>query len=233
MIGPYERSESTVQSMPRDPKSFRSISPAPLDREATVDLLSRYKGGDEVALERLLERCIPPLRRWAHGRLPLPARGMLETMDLVQEAIISTMRRIDLFEARHQGALLGFFRKAIANRIIDLARYHQRRPDQTEVSGDLPDCRPSPLDQAIGTQNVTRYDAALERLERAEREAIICRLELQYSYEEMAVALNKPSAAAARMAVTRAMKRLGELLTAEIESGAGRRPWPGGRKLRQ
>jgi hypothetical protein len=31
---------------------------------------------------------------------------------------------------------------------------------------------------------------------------------LQYTYEELAVALNKPSAAAARMAVTRAMKRL-------------------------
>jgi DNA-directed RNA polymerase specialized sigma24 family protein len=31
---------------------------------------------------------------------------------------------------------------------------------------------------------------------------------LQYSYEELAIVLDKPTAAAARVAVTRAMKRL-------------------------
>ena len=47
----------------------------------------------------------------------------------------------------------------------------------------------------------------------ADREAVIGRIELGYSYEELAVALDKPTAAAARMAVTRAVKRLaGEML---------------------
>ena len=49
----------------------------PLGPEATVELLNRVKGGDDAALERLLERCIPALRRWARGRLPTSARGML------------------------------------------------------------------------------------------------------------------------------------------------------------
>ena len=42
----------------------------PLAPEATVELLNRIKSGDDTALERLLERCIPALRRWARGRLP-------------------------------------------------------------------------------------------------------------------------------------------------------------------
>jgi DNA-directed RNA polymerase specialized sigma24 family protein len=67
---------------------------------------------------------------------------------------------------------------------------------------------PSPLDLAIRAENIDRYERALQRLAAADREAVIGRIELQYSYEELAVALNKPSAAAARMAVTRAMKRL-------------------------
>jgi DNA-directed RNA polymerase specialized sigma24 family protein len=57
-------------------------------------------------------------------------------------------------------------------------------------------------------ENLKYYEVALERLKPAEREAIICRLELQYSYEELAIVLNKSSPDAARMAVTRAMRRL-------------------------
>ena len=38
----------------------------------------------------------------------------------------------------------------------------------------------------------------------------MARLEMQHTYDELAVILNKPSAAAARMAVTRAMKRLAD-----------------------
>ncbi len=46
------------------------------------------------------------------------------------------------------------------------------------------------------------------RLRDEDREAIIGRLELQYSYDELAVALEKPTANAARVAVTRALQRL-------------------------
>jgi len=43
-----------------------------------------------------------------------------------------------------------------------------------------------------------------------EREAIIARIELGYSYEELAAALNKPTADAARKTAQRALVRLAE-----------------------
>ena len=67
---------------------------------------------------------------------------------------------------------------------------------------------PSPLEHVIGRERLDRYETALARLEPAEREAIIARLELQQSYEEVALALGKPTAGAARMAVTRAVRHL-------------------------
>ncbi len=182
----------------------------PLAPEATVDLLQRIKGGDDAALERLLQRCIPPLRRWAHGRLPGSARSMLETSDLVQDAVVAAMRRVDAFEVRHQGALQAYLRQAVMNHIRDLVRQRRRRPDQTDLPAQLADDRPSPLDQAIGSENVARYDAAVRRLTAADREAVIGRIELQYSYDELAITLNKPTTAAARMAVARAMRRLAD-----------------------
>jgi RNA polymerase sigma-70 factor (ECF subfamily) len=195
--------------MPNDPESSAELPQMePLGPEATIELLNRIKGGDDLARERLLERCIPALRRWARGRLPPGARGMLETADLVQDAVIACMRRLDVFEVRHQGALQAYFRQAVMNRILDIVRQQRRRPDQTDLPDQMLDARPSPLDQAIGSENAARYEAAIHRLRPADREAIIGRVELQYSYEELAIVLDKPTAAAARVAVTRAMKRL-------------------------
>jgi len=182
----------------------------PLAPEATVELLNQARRGDAFALERLLERCMPPLRRWAHGRLPAPLRGPQETADLVQNAIAATLQRLDTFEVHHQGALQAYLRTAVLNQIRDLVRQQQRRPAMTELPDTVANRDPSPLELAIGAENLDRYEAAVDRLPQADQEAIIGRLELQYTYEELAVVLGKPSPDAARMAVTRALKRLAE-----------------------
>lgn len=187
-------------------------SDSPLSSEATVELLARAREGDDEALDRLLARSIPPLRRWAHGRLPAGARSLNDTADLVQDTVIAALKRLDGFEARNHGALQAYLRQAVMNRIRDLARQIARRPRQVELPEQVRDHQPTPIDEAIGAENVERYERALQRLDDADREAIISRVELQYSYEELAVLLSKPSVAAARMAVTRAMKRLAEEL---------------------
>jgi RNA polymerase sigma-70 factor (ECF subfamily) len=207
MIGPIQPVRPLADMAPEHDES--SVS-EPLPPEATVELLNRVKSGDPDALDLLLERVIPALRRWARGRMPPSARGMLETADLVQDAVIAAMRRLDAFEARHQGALQAYLRKAVMNRMRDVARHHSRIPQQTELHDQLVHAGTSPLDEAIGHENRERYDAAMQRLSPGDREAIVGRLELQQSYDELAVALNKPTADAARMTVMRAMKRLAE-----------------------
>jgi RNA polymerase sigma-70 factor, ECF subfamily len=181
-----------------------------LSPEKTLDLLIRVKAGDPEALERLLARCLPSLQRWAHGRLPKYARDMQDTADLVQDTIISALKRLDRFEPQHEGALQAYLRQALANRITDIIRKKARRPAQAEMPDDLAAHDPSPLEEFLGREKMARYDAALARLRPADREAIIARLELQYRYDELAVALGKPSANAARVAVSRAVQRLAE-----------------------
>jgi RNA polymerase sigma-70 factor (ECF subfamily) len=72
------------------------------------------------------------------------------------------------------------------------------------------DPSPSPLEEAIGQQALERYERALERLRPGEREAIIARVEMGLSYEELAAALGKPTPDAARKVAQRALIRLGE-----------------------
>jgi RNA polymerase sigma-70 factor (ECF subfamily) len=190
----------------------------PLDPEATAFLLARVRGGDDEALNRLLERCVPSLRRWAHGHLPPYARDLNDTADLVQDTVMATLKQLDHFEPRREGALQAYLRQAIQRRIIDIIRHRRRRPDPTDIPEDLADSGTSPLDKLIGQENRERYEAALARLRDEDREAIVCRVELQYSYEDLAIALDKPTANAARVAVFRALRRLAE----EMQATPGR-----------
>ena len=56
-------------------------------------LLARAREGDQQALEEVLDRAIPLLKRWASGRLPHWARDMVDTDNLVQDTIINTLKR--------------------------------------------------------------------------------------------------------------------------------------------
>ena len=176
--------------------------------ESTIELLEKVKRGDHLALELLLERHLPRLRRWASGRLPRYLRDGSDTEDLVQETVIRTLRTIEGFECRREGALQAYLRQALLNRIRDCIRQAARRPRLEAVKEESPFEGESPLEQAIGRQTAERYEAALGTLEQGEREAIVGRLELGYDYPELAAALAKPTPDAARMAVRRAVLRL-------------------------
>lgn len=106
------------------------------------------------------------------------------------------------------GALQAYLRQAVLNRLRDELRRKRREPVPVDVSELELEASGSPLEQAIGRENVERYEAALARLRPEDREAIISRLEMDCSYEELAEALGKPTPGAARKAAQRALLRL-------------------------
>jgi RNA polymerase sigma-70 factor, ECF subfamily len=190
----------------------RSVHP-----ESTFHLIERARAGDQEAVERLFARHLKPLQRWARGRLPKWARDLADTDDLVQDTLVQTFKRIEHFEPRRVGALQAYLREAVLNRIRNELRRKGRQPHATDFEGIDVESVESPLEQAIGREAVERYEAALQRLTADEREAIIARVEMGYSYEELAEALGKPTPDAARKAARRALVRLAE----EMKRGAG------------
>jgi RNA polymerase sigma-70 factor (ECF subfamily) len=174
--------------------------------------LVRAREGDQQALEDLFARYLPLLRRWASGRLPRWARDVADTPDLVQETLINVFKKIDGFEHRGDGAFQAYLRQAVMNRIRNEIRNVRYRPERKELDEELEDERRSPLDLAIGVEAVERYEAALQCLREEDRELVIARLELGQTYAELAASSGKPSPDAARMAVTRAVTRLIEVM---------------------
>lgn len=192
----------------RDPSAGDLTPSVPAD--STFQLLERAHTGDDAAIEVLFARYLKPLQRWASGRLPKWARTAADTHDLVQDTLLNAFRKIGTFEPRREGAFQAYLRQALMNRIRDELRRRQARPATATFDESEHEHASSPLEDAIGLETFERYEAALARLEPEEREAIIGRVELGNSYQELAASLEKPSADAARMAVTRALVRLAE-----------------------
>jgi len=176
--------------------------------EETAELLRRAKAGDRGALDVLCDRYRPRLVRWAAGRIPRSIRTTLDTDDLVQEALTQTLTHLDTFEPRHAGAFGAYVRQALRNRIRDEIRRARVRPGQVDLTVDPADPEPSPLDVAVGREAHHRYEEALDRLDEDQRKAIVLRLEMRYTYQEIAAALGKPTPDAARMVINRALVRL-------------------------
>lgn len=186
----------------------RRTTPERVDE--TGHLLERARSGDDAALNRLFERHLPILRRWAHGRLPKWARDIADTSDLVQETVVATFQRLDQFDARGEGALQAYLRQALINRVRNELRRAATHPAGSVLESAHPDMKPSPLEEAVGVQTLERYDAALRRLPPEDRDAVVSRVEFGMTFAEVAAAVGKPSADAARMAVARALLRLAD-----------------------
>jgi RNA polymerase sigma factor (sigma-70 family) len=180
-----------------------------LSDEPTVELIIRARTGDQSAVEAILQRCLPSLKRWAHGRLPAVARGHLETSDLVQDAAMHAIAHLDSFESRHVGAMQAYLRQSVINRIRDEMRRFARRGATAEIPEDHASNELSPLEHALQNETYDRYRAAMNGLKPRERELVIARVEAQWTAPEIAEHFGFNTVDGARMAVARAIQRLG------------------------
>ena len=211
-----QRTMSDRTQRPEPPQPGPSHFDPLMSDEPTIELVIRAREGDRLAVEALLQRCLPQLKRWAHGKLPPAARGSLDTGDLVQEAALHAIQRLDVFEPRHVGAMQAYLRMSVINRIRDEVRRITRHPAAVELPEDHPADATSPLESAIYAESYERYRAALDKLKPKDREMVVARVEVQWTLSEISQRFGMPSVDAARMAVTRALKRLSTLMAPKI-----------------
>ncbi|HUK64321.1 MAG TPA: sigma-70 family RNA polymerase sigma factor [Dongiaceae bacterium] len=180
------------------------VDPPP-DLSRTTLLLDRARGGDSGARDALLARFLPILTRWAHRRLPDRARSLADTDDLVQVTLIRALNHLHEFEPRREGAFLAYLRTILLNAVRDEIRRAARRPEHLPLMEHDAAGQSSELERLIGRERLERYEAALAELPEGQREAVMLRLEFGYTHAEIAEALGRPSADAARMLVARGL----------------------------
>lgn len=181
--------------------------------DTTQELLHRIRAGDARARERLLARYLPMLGRWAHGRLPVRARDLADTDDLVQVTLLRALGHLDTFEYEGSGCFLGYLRHLLLN----VLRNEIRRSSVHGIAGNLDDHlvdedAPSPLEATLGSERLRRYETALAGLARRSQELLVMRIEFGLDYDEIADETGM-SRDAVRMAIKRAAGELARAMS--------------------
>jgi RNA polymerase sigma-70 factor (ECF subfamily) len=171
--------------------------------------VSSHSSAARPTLDVLIVRCLPALRRWAHGRLPRWARAISDTTDLIQDALLRTLARLHTFEPRGHEALAAYLREAVRNRMRDEHRRLGRRGLSIAPDDSVCDRGTSPYEQLADAERQARYRAALARLDEPDRQLIVAHVELEYTHAQLGYMTGR-SPNAARMALHRAICRLAE-----------------------
>jgi RNA polymerase sigma factor (sigma-70 family) len=204
---------ATVMTPTNGRQEPTDIPPSPdravegLSSDSTISLLPLAARGDRQAIDILVERMRPYLRRFGRGRLPRWARSRGDTEDLVDESLIRALKHLPRFENQTIKDFRAWLHTVFRNLVTDEKRFVGRVGVGRELPADVEDPGLSPEEQVVEQAQASVFEQALKRLGPRDRRFIVYRLQHGCSFQELADALDKPSADAARMTYNRALQR--------------------------
>jgi len=186
-------------------------------------LLDRARAGDQAATSALFERYLGRIVYLVRSNRHESLRGQVETMDLVQEALITASTRIKKFDPKSSGAFYVWMREIVKRKINEAIKYHsaEKRIRSQEVPLDVvesDDSGPAEWVPAVSSLHLATYldrdaavrrlEAHMEALETGQREALSLWYFEGLKPAEIAERMDR-SPDACRMMVARALKTLG------------------------
>jgi RNA polymerase sigma-70 factor (ECF subfamily) len=183
--------------------------------QKTQQLVALAKRGDPSALGQLCGVYAERVRRMVRLRMGPELRSQLESVDLVQDALIAALEDLGDFTYRHEGDFLWWLSKIAENRIRDhIDRFHaakrdvrrQVRLDTTSgSSGDgqiraaVPMITTTPSVVLSRREELDRLEQAMDRLKSEYREVLMLAKIEGLGHKEIANRLNKSPAAVAKL----------------------------------
>jgi RNA polymerase sigma-70 factor (ECF subfamily) len=201
--------------------------------EDQEELTRRALAGDTSAVAELFDRERPRLKRMVRLRLDSRLGGRVDADDVLQEASLDVLRRLEEFRLKHASSLplVLWFRLVVGQRLIDLHRLHlgtRARDAALEVSlhrGSWPQATSASLAAqllgkltsasraAIRAEQRLIVQEALNRMDALDREVLVLRHFEHLTNDEVAALLGLKKTAASQRYV-RALQRLGTILAA-------------------
>jgi RNA polymerase sigma factor (sigma-70 family) len=165
--------------------------------------------GDARSLEEFFRRQLPMLKRWADARVPRWLEREADADDFVQRTALRTLQRLGHLPSRSIDEVQAYLRQILVNLVRDEIRRAGRRPDHVAIRDEDAIWQWSPLDALIGRNAWSSFTRALKTLSQRDRAAIAGRFEAGLSYRALQRRLGAETPNAARVAVSRAVSRLG------------------------
>jgi RNA polymerase sigma-70 factor (ECF subfamily) len=202
------------------------------DDPETEARLRDFVDGDDRALQWLLERHRPRLKRMIALRLDVRLASRLDPSDIVQEVLINAARKLPDYARDRPVPFYPWLHRMASERLAQTHRRHlraRRRDAGREQAGDAPwgsgvaaladllaDSGTSPSGGLIRDEERRELALALEQLPGPDREILMMRYLDQLNFAEIAAVL-AITEATARVRHFRALQRLGPLLGPSAE----------------
>lgn len=196
------------------------------DEAEIVGLVARLQGGDQSALAELFDRHRDKLRRMVELRLDARLAGRVSASDVLQEAYIDAVKRVEHYFSKDGQSFFGWLRLVVGQRIADVHREHLAgkrdagrdigmnrgaTTDSTCLAARLLGPGSSPSQAAQRQEVFAQLESALEQMDPLDREVLALRHFEELSNTDTAEALRIQPAAASKRYV-RALARLKEIL---------------------
>lgn len=195
----------------------------------TEQLLAQAKGGDDSAVNQLMDRHRQSLLQLVRMRLDQKIQRRIDVSDVVQDVLVEANRRLSKYLADPIMPFHLWLRQIARDRIIDAHRRHRvsarrsvdreqamaspRGYDQSSVQlgAILGDQKLTPAAEALQREMAKKVERAITNLDERDCEIIVMRHYEHLTNQEIATALDL-SEPAASMRYLRAIRRLKSIL---------------------
>ncbi len=174
------------------------------DDRTDLDLIARWKGGDERAASLLVERHAGAVARFARS---VGARG--DVQDIVQDTFVRAFGSLEGF--RGDSSLRTWLFTIARRLLLDLRRTERRRGEEVEVHDSHAVTEYDSLDTVVAAETQARMRGAIARLSKTQREVFLLRVTEGLSYKEIADVAGTTEGAA-RVHYHNAMRAIREFL---------------------
>jgi RNA polymerase sigma-70 factor (ECF subfamily) len=176
----------------------------PNENSTDLELIARWRTGDERAATRLVERHASALARFA---VSLGQRTDVE--EVVQDTFVRAFGSIESFRA--DSSLRTWLFTIERRLILDRRRAERRRRDDSSVDEGDAATEFDALDEIVAEEAEARVRRAVDRLSRLQREVFLLRVNEGLSYKEIAEVVGSTEGAA-RVHYHNAMRAVKESL---------------------
>ena len=181
-----------------------------------LELIARWKNGDERAATELVERHSAALARFA-----VSSGERSEVDELVQDTFVRAFASIDGF--RGESSFRTWLFTIQRRLLIDRRRMEKRRRDRTEIQEDDAATEYDALDTVVADETQRRLQRAVQRLSPTQREVFTLRVQQGLSYKEIAEVVGSTEGAA-RVHYHNAIQTVKEFLKDELLECGDPRP---------
>jgi RNA polymerase sigma-70 factor (ECF subfamily) len=178
--------------------------PASGEEQKDLELIARWKAGDERAATELVERHASALARFA-----VSSGERNEVDELVQDTFVRAFNSLDGF--RGDSSFRTWLFTIQRRLLLDRRRAEKRRRDKDELQEDDASTEYDALDSVVADETQQRLQSAVKRLSPTQREVFSLRIGEGMSYKEIAEAVGTTEGAA-RVHYHNAMRAVKEFL---------------------